>query len=322
MKKSGLSLILNYNINTSIAFVAIVLFFIIFTPNHLFIDIRNLASMGKLIPDLGIVALGVGMLMICGEFDLSIASLIPLCSYVFAILLMKGINPALALIILLPVGAALGFINGIIVVKTGLPSFIITLSTMMFWRGVVYGLSRMSPISITKYISPHPSFEKMLTGTIGGFPLQVIWFIGIAIILGLLLHFNKFGNWIFATGSSKETARAMGINTNMVKTTCYMIIGVLCAVVCTLQAVRMGSFNATQGIGFELKTIAAAVVGGTSLRGGVGNMLNIFLGILIIKIIENGLILMRVPVFGVEAFIGLAIVLFVIINNFIQRRIT
>lgn len=322
MKKSGLSRILNYNINTPIAFVAIVLFFIIFTPNHLFIDLRNLASMGKLIPDLGIVALGVGMLMICGEFDLSVPSLIPLCSYVFVTLLMKGINPALALIIILPVGAALGFINGVIVVKTGLPSFIITLSTMLFWRGVVYGLSRMSPISITKYINPYPSFEKILTGTIGGFPVQVIWFVGIAIILGLLLHFNKFGNWIFATGSSKETARAMGINTNMVKTTCYIIIGVLCAVVCTLQAVRLGSFNATQGIGFELKTIAAAVVGGTSLRGGVGNILNIFLGVLIIKVIENGLILMRVPVFGVEAFIGLAIILFVIINNFIQRRMT
>jgi len=322
MKKPGLSLILDYNINTPIVFVAIVLFFIIFTPNHLFIDLRNLASMGKLIPDLGIVALGVGMLMICGEFDLSIASLIPLCSYFFATFLMKGINPALALIILLPVGAALGFINGTIVVKTGLPSFIITLSTMMFWRGVVFILSRMSPISTTKYIKPYPYFEKMLTGTIGRFPLQVIWFVGIAIIFGILLHFTKFGNWIFATGSSKGAARAMGINTNMVKTICYMIIGVLCAFVGTLQAVRLGSFFATQGVGFELKAIAAAVVGGTSLRGGVGNVLNIFLGVLIIKFIENGLILMKVPVFGVEAFIGLAIILFVIINNFIQRQTT
>ncbi|MCK5022493.1 MAG: hypothetical protein KAR54_04550, partial [Candidatus Pacebacteria bacterium] len=83
-----------------------------------------------------------------------------------------------------------------------------------------------------------------------------------------------------------------------------------------------GSFFATQGVGFELKAIAAAVVGGTSLRGGVGNVLNIFLGVLIIKFIENGLILMKVPVFGVEAFIGLAIILFVIINNFIQRQMT
>jgi simple sugar transport system permease protein len=320
MKKSGLSLISNYSINTPVAFAAIVLFFIIFTPNHIFVDFRNLASMGKLIPDLGIVALGVGMLMICGEFDLSIASLIPLCSFVFVTLLMKGINPALALIILLPVGVALGLVNGVIVVKTGLPSFIITLSTLMFWRGVVYILSHLSPISITKYISPHPYFEKMLTGTIGKFPLQIIWFTGIAIILGLLLHFSKFGNWIFATGSSKETARAMGISTNMVKIICYMIIGILCAFVAVLQSVRIGSFAATQGIGFELKAIAAAVVGSTSLRGGVGNMLNIFLGVLIVKVLENGLILMRVPVEGVEAFIGLALIFFVIMNNFIQRR--
>lgn len=320
MKKPGLKLISNYSINTPIAFIAIVIFFAIFTPDHLFIDIRNLASMGKLIPDLGIVALGIGMLMICGEFDLSIASLIPLCSFIFATLLMNGINPVLALIILLPVGAALGFINGIIVVKTGLPSFIITLSTMMFWRGVIFSLSRMTPISITKYTRPHTFFENILTGAIGKFPAQIIWLIGIAIILGLLLHFNKFGNWIFATGSSKETARAMGINTNMVKIICYMIVGVLCAFACTMQSVRLGSFNATQGIGLELKAIAAVVVGGASLRGGVGNMLNIFLGILTIKVIENGLILMRVPVFGVQAFIGLALVLFVIINNYIQRR--
>jgi simple sugar transport system permease protein len=321
MKKPGSSLILNYNISTTIAFIAIVVFFIIFTPNHLFIDIRNLVSIGTLMPDLGIVALGIGMLMICGEFDLSIPSLIPLCSYVFAILLVKGINPVLALVILLPLGAALGFINGIIVVKTGLPSFIITLSTMMFWKGVIFSLSHMAPISITKYINLHPYFEKMLIGTIGKLPVQAIWFVGVAIILGLLLHFNKFGNWIFATGSNKEAARAMGINTNMVKTTCYIIVGILCAFAGTMQSVRLESFNATQGIGFEMKAIAAVVVGGISLRGGVGNMLNIFLGILIIKILENGLILMRAPVFGIDAFIGLALVLFAIINNFIQRRL-
>jgi simple sugar transport system permease protein len=321
MKKPRSSLILNYNISTTIAFIAIVVFFIIFTPNHLFIDIRNLVSIGTLMPDLGIVALGIGMLMICGEFDLSIPSLIPLCSYVFAILLVKGINPVLALVILLPLGAALGFINGIIVVKTGLPSFIITLSTMMFWKGVIFSLSHMAPISITKYINLHPYFEKMLIGAIGKLPVQAIWFVGVAIILGLLLHFNKFGNWIFATGSNKEAARAMGINTNMVKTTCYIIVGILCAFAGTMQSVRLESFNATQGIGFEMKAIAAVVVGGISLRGGVGNMLNIFLGILIIKILENGLILMRAPVFGIDAFIGLALVLFAIINNFIQRRL-
>jgi simple sugar transport system permease protein len=112
----------------------------------------------------------------------------------------------------------------------------------------------------------------------------------------------------------------MGINIRMVKTICYMIIGVLCAWTAVMQVVRLGSFFATQGIGFELKTIAAVVVGGVSLRGGVGSMLGIALGIFIIRIVENGLILLRVPVFGVELFIGIAVIIFVLLNTYVNRR--
>jgi simple sugar transport system permease protein len=100
-----------------------------------------------------------------------------------------------------------------------------------------------------------------------------------------------------------------------------MIIGVLCAWAAVMQAVRLGSFAATQGIGFELKTIAAVVVGGTALTGGVGSMLGIVLGIFIIRIVENGLILLKAPVFGVEMFIGVAVVIFVLLNTFVNRRL-
>lgn len=112
----------------------------------------------------------------------------------------------------------------------------------------------------------------------------------------------------------------MGISVRTVKTVCYMIIGVLCAWVAVMQSVRLGSFAATQGIGFELKTIAAVVVGGVALTGGVGSMLGIVLGIFIIRIVENGLILLQVPVFGVELFIGVAVVVFVLLNGFVNRR--
>jgi len=135
-----------------------------------------------------------------------------------------------------------------------------------------------------------------------------------------MLHQSKFGNWIYATGSNQEAARAMGISVRTVKTVCYMIIGVLCAWVAVMQSVRLGSFAATQGIGFELKTIAAVVVGGVALTGGVGSMLGIVLGIFIIRIVENGLILLQVPVFGVELFIGVAVVVFVLLNGFVNRR--
>lgn len=308
-------------LSTPIAFVIAVLIFSIFSPNHLFIDPRNLGSLAKLTPDLGIVALGIGILMVCGEFDLSIASVLPFCSYLFTQFLIAGIDPFLGLILLLPIGAIFGLINGVIVVATGLPSFIITLSTMLFWRGLLYGVSRMMPISILSYIPDDSAFEKVLVGQIGPVPVQIIWFLGFAVILGLLLHRNKFGNWVYATGSNQEAARAMGVNVRMVKVACYMIIGVLCAFVAVMQSVRLGSFAATQGIGFELRAIAAVVVGGTSLRGGVGRMLGMFLGVFIIQIVENGLILMQVPVFGVETFIGIAVILFVILNNMTTRRV-
>lgn len=112
----------------------------------------------------------------------------------------------------------------------------------------------------------------------------------------------------------------MGVNVGLVKIALYMLIGLLCAFVSVMQATRLVSFAATQGVGFELKAIAAVVVGGTSLRGGVGSMWSIFLGLLIVKTLETGLILMRVPVFGVDAFIGMAVILFVILNDFLNRR--
>jgi simple sugar transport system permease protein len=319
MQRLRLKPITIYGLNTAITFIITFLIFSIFTPDNIFLDPRNLASIAKLTPEIGVVALGIGILMIAGEFDLSIASIIPFCSYIYTLLIMNGMDPLLAFILILPVGASFGLINGLLVVSTGLPSFIITLSTMLFWRGLLLGLSHVMPISILKYVSDS-AVKTILVGQVGPIPNQIIWFLIIAVILGLMLHQTKFGNWIYATGSNQEAARAMGINVRMVKTICYMIIGVLCAWTAVMQVVRLGSFFATQGIGFELKTIAAVVVGGTALTGGVGSMLGIVLGIFIIRIVENGLILMRVPVFGVELFIGVAVIIFVLLNAYVNRR--
>jgi simple sugar transport system permease protein len=307
--------------STLVVFIGLVLIFTFFTPHHLFIDPRNVKALGKLTPDLGIVTLGVGMLMICGEFDLSVAAVLPFCSYVFVLLVRAGMNSVLGLFIAMGVGALLGLLNGLITVKGRIPSFIATLGTMMFWRGVLYVHSRMWPIGIRAFLPAGSSFEHVLTGEVGGIiPAQVIWFVVFGLILGVILHFHKFGNWVYATGDNKEAARAMGINTNQVKLICFMIVGVLCAFVGVMQLVRIESFACTQGLGFELKAIAGCVVGGTFLMGGVGSIAGVFLGALTIQILENGLILMRVPVFGITAFIGLAIILFVVLNTYIRRR--
>ncbi|MEN3203141.1 MAG: hypothetical protein ABDK87_05365, partial [Atribacterota bacterium] len=163
--------------NTFLVFVGLVVFFSLLTPNYLFIDRRNIAALGKLFPDLGIVALGVGVLMICGEFDLSVSSVLPFCSYIFVRLLYRGIPPFWAFWAALGVGALLGLVNGFITVKTKMPSFITTLGTMMFWRGVLYIWSKMMPAGIRNLVPPGSTFERVFAGTIGSFfPVQALWF--------------------------------------------------------------------------------------------------------------------------------------------------
>jgi len=307
--------------NTLLVFIALIIIFSLFTPNRIFINVRNISALGKLFPDLGIITLGVGMLMICGEFDLSVGSVLPFCSFVFARLLFVGTSPWISFILAIGVGSALGYLNGLITVKTRMPSFITTLGTLWFWRGVLYVWSKMMPMSIRTYVPNNTPFQQAMAGNITPyFPIQVLWFATIAVILGIILHYHRFGNWIYATGDNRDAARAMGIKTDAVKIICFMIVGALCGFCACMQAVRLGSFAATQGVGFEFRAISACVVGGTSLRGGIGSMIGVILGSITIPIIDNGLILMRVPVFAISAFIGLATILFVLLNTYIERK--
>lgn len=305
---------------TLIVFIGLLVFFGIFSTDHSFFKPANLTALARLAPDLGIVALGVGTLMIAGQFDLSVASTIPMSAFVFAKLLGWGVPLIAVLFITLFTGALIGFLNGYLVVKTKLPSFIVTLGTMLFWKGLVFAASRMMPIGIRARLDVGSWLEKMFVGSIGGMlPVQILWFLFFAIILGLLVHFHRFGNWVITTGDNETAARAMGIDTGMVKTICYVIVGVLCSFMGMMQSLRIESFAANQGVGFELKAIASAVVGGTALTGGIGSVLGVFLGTLTIQILENGLILMGAPPFGISAFIGAAIVIFAILNVNIAR---
>ena len=305
---------------TLLVFVALLVIFQIFTPGHTFFQRPNLYAMARLAPDLGIVALGIGVLMICGEFDLSISSTIPLTSFVFVKLLGFGVPLGLNLAITLCVGAVVGFGNGFLVTRTRLPSFIITLGTMLFWKGLVYAASLMMPIGIRSWLQPGSWLENMFGTVIGGvFPVQAVWFIGLAVLLSLMLHFTKFGNWIFATGDNETAARAMGINTARVKVIVFVGVGVLCAIVGMISCLRIESFTPNQGVGIELRAIASAVVGGTSLVGGIGSVLGIFIGTLTIQIIENGMILLGLPAFGIGTFIGAVVILFAVLNKYASR---
>jgi simple sugar transport system permease protein len=292
-----------------IILIGLLTIFTIFS-NYRFLSYENLRALGRLLPDLGVVALGVAMLMIAGEFDLSISSQIPLCSYVMITLLKSGFGEILSLLVVLGVGAVLGFINAVITIRGRIPSFITTLGTMLLWRGVVYVWSGMMPIPLRPYLPETSILASVFVSEVFGVPVQIIWFVAVAIVLGLILHRHRFGNWVYATGDNELAAKEMGINTALTKTICFMTVGILAALVSVLQLYRIESFAATQGIGFEFRAIAACVIGGISLKGGSGSIIGAILGIIAMQTIDTGLILMGVPVFGVSAFIGIVIVVF------------
>ena len=292
----------------------------LYSPDNNFLRAANLRSLTSLGSEFGVVVLGVGLLMIAGEFDLSVGSVLAFCSLIFTFLLEFSINPFLAALITLACGALVGMINGLITVKLRIVSFVTTLGAMMFWRGFTLMLSGGTMRSAE--VADYPAFVNVFIGELAGgnLPAQALWFLLFALVLGLVLHFRRFGNWVYSTGNNVLAARSMAINTDMVKIVCFMVVGFLVAFAAVIQTSRLAAFSSRVGTGWELRALAAAVVGGTSLRGGRGSMVGIFLGALIIIIIENALVLVRLPYEWTYMVFGLVIVFSVVLDLLIERR--
>ena len=302
-----------------VVLIALIIIFTVFSPSGHFLNLENIKVLLAYGSEFSIIALGVGILMIAGEFDLSIGSILVFCSYLFLVFFQLNLNYFFALGLTILGGIALGYINAVVTTRGQIPSFITTLGTMMLWRGLTLWFSGGQQQACD--VSSSPSFITFLNGMIGGvFPIQALWFIIFGIALGLLLHYTRFGNWIYATGDNVDAARAMGINTHMVKMVAFIIVGILCAFVAGMQIARVSCFTSRTGEGWELKAIAACVVGGTSLRGGIGDMAGIFLGSFAISVIENGLVVLRIPYFWTYTVFGLVIVFSVLSSMYLEKQ--
>ncbi len=317
----GRTILLSRSSSIIVVLVVLVLGFAILSPEHRFVDPDNLDVLLSLGSEFSIVALGVGLLMVCGEFDLSIGSILVFCSFIFLRLFEAGVPLFFIALVTILVGAVLGIINALVTVRGQIPSFITTLGTMMMWRGLALLFSGGEQRGCDVSTVPSRYFLPFFTGKIGGvFPAQAFWFVVFAVFLGILLHYHRFGNWVFATGDNRDAARAMGINTDLVKTVCFVIVGILCGFVACAQITRTACFTSRAGDGWELKAVVASVVGGTSLRGGVGSMVGIFVGALTISIIENGLVVMRIPYFWTYVVFGLVILFSVLSSMYIEKK--
>ncbi|MBA7657982.1 Ribose import permease protein RbsC [subsurface metagenome] len=299
-------------------FLVLIILLTFFTAERNFLrldNIRNLLFFGS---EFTIIVIGAGMLMIVGEFDLSVGSVLAFCSFVFVRLFAMDLNPFLVTIITLICGGVIGMINGLITTKGRILSFIATLGTMMFWRGITVLIS--GGIIMPLDTSGFKFFASAFIGKVWYFfPSQAVWLILFTVILGLILHRHRFGNWVFSTGDNEKAARSMAINTDKVKIICFIIVGFLVAFAAVIQTFRLGAFSSRVGTGWEFKVVAAAVVGGTSLRGGRGNMLGIFIGAFIIVIIENALVIARLPYEWTYVVFGVIILFSVMLDLFIER---
>lgn len=300
-------------ISSLIMLVVVILVFFSLAP--LFLSRENIGVILEIIPELGIVALGVTMLMITGEFDLSVGSVFAFCPIMLVLFISWGLPPTLAFIGALLVAVALGAINGLVTLSFGIPSFITTLGAMLIWRGAVLLISGGWPPPFPTQLS-----TTFLVGKLGVFRISILWYVLIIALLWIVLERTDFGNWMFATGGNRVAARAMGINTEWVKLANFMLCSFLAGFAGIIQSFRLETTLPSMGSGLEMEAIAATVIGGTALSGGVGTVIGTTIGSFLIRIIDNGLIMARAPSYWFRVFIGLATILAVILNTFVREK--
>ena len=288
----------------------------------------NLAVIFQHIPVIVIMSIGAGILMISGEFDLSVAGVYTLCSFVAATALNQwGWNLPLSVLIAFIVALIIGLVNGLVTTRLKVPSFIASLGMMFFLQGVVRWFSENPETGVPGSISLSPPewFFNIMSGQIfGPFYAQSLWCIFFGIVGYLLLNLHTFGNHVFATGGDKDAAEKDGINTSKTKIIAFMICSFCAAFAGLMSTTRVNLISPAQTLsGLELQAIAACVIGGVYLFGGRGTILGIIFGACLFGIVGNLLVIIRAPGEYMPVFVGFIVIISVILNtnlSFIKNK--
>lgn len=286
-----------------------------------FLNPNNLSGVvSQAIPVLAILGLAAGILMIAGEFDLSLGFALTFNAIIF-MRAVESFGWAVGILAGILSGVFVALVNGLIVVISKIPSFIATLGMSFFWGGASIFINGTKPAMIAEGEN-REILEGLFTHDYGTFRSQLIWLVVIGVGAWLFLHRHRLGNHIFAVGGNASAAKAISINPTKVKLMSFAIFGALVGFAAILIAVRTSSIqpggNATES--FTLFAIAAAVVGGTSLNGGRGSVIGIVVGAALIELIRNGLLLAKAPGFYITLFVGVTIVIAAIFNKLMEGK--
>jgi len=310
-----------YSLQIGIVFVAIFiwLLFLMGSPRT-FLARDIYISFMSTTPFFAIMALPLTFIIIIGEIDISFPSTMAFGMMAFDIVFVGTGSVYLGFFACLLAGALVGYLNGIIVVKIGIPSLVATIGTQFLWRGVVMVVTNGSGLGMTKV---QDSFVyPLLVGRIGGIvPAQFVWTIGIGIVLWIVLNRTKFGAHVYLTGDNIESARLMGVNVHRTKILSFTIVGIATALAGFVVSEEVLFFWPTLGDGYMLNTLASVFLGGTSAYGGTGTIFGTFVACFIIGAINAGIVAAGMTGFWTSVIYGLIIVLSVSLQAMLNRRI-
>ncbi|QFY60443.1 ABC transporter permease [Rhizobium grahamii] len=300
--------------------VAVLLFFVIFGSTK-FLEPSGAASWLNVACNLGIIAIPVGLLMIAGELDISIGAMIPAGSMTVAILSGHyGLPIWVGIVGSLSVGLVVGLINGYIAIRTAVPSLIITLGTLFAMQGIVLGVSVLITGTTSVPVNADPIAKFLFGQFIGGtFQNIILWWLGLTAVYIFFVHFSRYGNWIFAMGGDRVSARNAGIPTEKLTVFLFVLSSVSASFVGMCQAILFNSAQVSAGMTYIFNSIIAVVVGGVLLTGGFGSIVGIFFGTLTFAIVNQGIYFTDFDRNWSSLIIGVMLLGAVLMNNTFRR---
>ncbi len=333
---------LAYRPETVSIFVAIVLFILLgFVIGEHFLSPINVTVTLIRTAELGIAALGVGLLMLAAQYDISVGSVLAVSSLLGLVIMNAGIPAPIAVILTLLTCMTIGLTHGILIVRLGLPSFILTIGGLLLWRGVALVIANQAIASleeagatggggqgsgaIPNLDDDQPflnafSYRVDIPLTNHVADISILWFLGLVLVITLILQRTRIGNWIFAIGGNESAARQMGVPVSATKIWLFACSAGLAGLAGIVQLSRFSSGDPLRGERVELFAIAAAVIGGTRMAGGYGSIAGVAIGVFIISMVRVGLVDALIPNFWFDAALGLVVVTAVVLSTLGQRR--
>jgi rhamnose transport system permease protein len=296
--------------------ILIVSLMLLATRTDRFLTAANLLNQGRLMAEVGLVALPMTFIIITGGIDLSVGSVLGLCAIVLGVSWQNlGLPLELAIVVTLATGALAGAVNGWFITRVGVPPLIMTLATLALYRGLAEGISQAHSVR------GYPEwFFRLGQGDVLGVPTQ-LWLLLLAIVVsGIVLARTTFGRSLYAIGNNEVAARFSGIPVDRYKLIIYSLSGLLAGLAGYIFVSRVSTTRSDMGTGLELDVIAGVVLGGTSIFGGTGTILGTVLGVILIQLLKNGLALTGVKGDATIVVIGSVLILSILITNAIQHR--